>query len=219
MDSIITNLSKPKYWTAERTKAMRVTGFIQPVETEHWRIELKTLTEDDVGLSALRSTFQGHGRFTPPGTYTGLFRRTPSPRGFWEELVMSDTPDELWDHYKAYQQATGRVLINGLGLGCLLKGVLTKPEVTHVDVVEIDQNLIDLVGPYYNDTRTHFYCHDALSIKWPKGTKWDVAWHDIWDNICLDNLETMAQLHRMYGRRAKWQGSWCFEECRRYRDR
>ena len=40
---------------------------------------------------------------------------------------------------------------------------------------------------------------------------WDLSKeekHDIWDDICLDNLETMATLHRKYGRRCDWQGSW-----------
>jgi hypothetical protein len=38
-----------------------------------------------------------------------------------------------------------------------------------------------------------------------------VAWHDVWANICEDNLPLMARLHRRYGRRVNWQGSWSKE--------
>lgn len=47
-----------------------------------------------------------------------------------------------------------------------------------------------------------------LTIKWPTGTYWDVAWYDIWPEITSDNLEGMKRLHRSYGRRVGWQGSW-----------
>jgi hypothetical protein len=50
---------------------------------------------------------------------------------------------------------------------------------------------------------------DALTYKWPVGTRWTVAWHDIWDTICEDNLPDMNRLHRRFGRRVDWQGSWC----------
>jgi hypothetical protein len=34
-----------------------------------------------------------------------------------------------------------------------------------------------------------------------KGKRYDMVWHDIWDDICSDNLEGMAKLHRKYGDR------------------
>jgi hypothetical protein len=34
------------------------------------------------------------------------------------------------------------------------------------------------------------------------------VWHDIWLDLCTDNLEGMGKLHRKYGRRTDWQGSW-----------
>jgi hypothetical protein len=99
----------------------------------------------------------------------------------------------------------------------VLKNILLKPEVTDITVVEISQDLIDLISPYYTDTRISYLCYDALKYRPPKGKRYQMVWHDIWDNICADNLPEMAKLHRKYGRRADWQGSWCKYECQRGR--
>ena len=127
-------------------------------------------------------------------------------------LVMSDTPDEIRDHVGPFYRAKGRVLINGLGLGCLLKGILMNDEVTHVDVVEIDEDIVELMrvsAPWISDPRVTIHIADALTMKWPPNTQWDVVWHDIWDDLNTDDLSTSrAKLHRMYGRRAGWQGAW-----------
>jgi hypothetical protein len=40
------------------------------------------------------------------------------------------------------------------------------------------------------------------------GARFGAIWHDIWDSICEDNLDQMKTLHRRYGRRCDWQGSW-----------
>jgi hypothetical protein len=152
----------------------------------------------------------GGGRGTPPGTYTGLYRRS----GLW----MSDTPDERRDHmkvcYVADRERAERVLVNGLGLGMVVAAFLAMESVSHVDVVEIDADVIALVGPHYEqmaaDVGKTITIHhaDAYTIQWPSGTAWDVAWHDIWRDLCTDNLAQMATLHRRYGRRTQWQGSW-----------
>ena len=175
-----------------------------------WCVEQFTVTEEDEKLERMRAAFSfgSRGRFVPAGTYTKLTRN-----GF---LVMSDTPDEIGDHMYAFHQARGRVLVNGLGLGIFTKMVLNKPEVSRVVVVEIALEVINLVGTHlkkqYGD-RLILVCDDALTWKPPKGAHYDVVWHDIWDDICIDNLESMKRLHRRYGRRCDWQGSWCRERC------
>ena len=126
--------------------------------------------------------------------------------------MMSDTPDEIRDLITPYLQFkepwVSHVLINGLGLGVVLKMALAQPHVQHIDVVEIESDIIKLVAPSYEDTRIHIHEADAFTITWPKGYGWSVAWHDIWPDICTDNLEGMGKLHRRYGRRVQWQGSW-----------
>jgi hypothetical protein len=141
-----------------------------------------------------------HGRGVPPGTYTRLM--------IDGKLVMSDTPDEMNDHWHAIWNAKGSCLINGLGIGMVLKNILLKDIVTDVTVVEINQDLIDLVSPYYKDSRVGIICSDAYEYKPEKGKRYKMVWNDIWNNICSDNLEGMKKLHRKYGRRCDWQGSW-----------
>jgi hypothetical protein len=56
---------------------------------------------------------------------------------------------------------------------------------------------------------------DALTMKWPPHTRWNIAWHDIWPSISRDNLPEMKYLHRSYGHRVLWQGSWSRELIKR----
>lgn len=145
------------------------------------------------------------GRGTPVGEYTAL-RRNGS-------LWMSDTQAEWYDHIDAFyamKRLGGRVLINGLGIGMVVKAALALPNVEHVDVVEIDEDVIKLVGPTYASERCTIHHADAYEQTklWKPGTRWTVAWHDIWLHMCEDNLSEMTKLHRSYGHRTDWQGSW-----------
>lgn len=158
-----------------------------------------TVARDD--LANIRASFTGRG--CEPGDYTALYRNG--------HLWMSDTTAEWRDHLEAYFQIRrrgGRVLVNGLGIGMVVKAALDEPTVEHVDVVEIDPDVIALVGPTYAGDRCTIHQADAYDIRWPTGTRWAVAWHDIWPDLCTDNLAEMARLHRRYGGRTDWQGSW-----------
>lgn len=141
------------------------------------------------------------GRAPKPGTYTRLVHER---RG----VVMSDTTAERRDHYPFVMKAKGHCLINGLGLGMCLAAALNKPEVESVTVVEIDEDVIRLVGPAYKDERVKIIHSSAFEYKPEKDVRFGAVWHDIWDSICEDNLSEMATLHRKYGRRCDWQGSW-----------
>jgi hypothetical protein len=111
---------------------------------------------------------QIHGRGTKPGEYTGLWLD--------DRLWMSDTDAEWFDHleavYKIRRPVTKRVLINGLGLGMVVKAALEQPHVERVDVVELDERVAKLVGPHYaTDPRFHLHVADAYEIGWPAGTR------------------------------------------------
>lgn len=179
-----------------------------------WRIEQFTV-EDGIQLWRLQQT----GRVGPkPGeTYTRLIRDKAY------DPMMSDTPDEIWDLVGVYLALkefwVSHVLINGLGLGVVLKMALAQPHIQHIDVVEIEPDVIKLVAPSYDDPRVQIHQADAYTIAWPKGYGWSLAWHDIWPDICTDNLEGIGKLHRRYGRRTQWQGSWQREYLRYLRRR
>ena len=185
------------------------------MENDSWRVERFEVSEDEARWHAMSTSFTpgSAGRGVPAGTYTKLLRKDPRPNGDVHNvtLVMSDTPAEIADHIGFIRKATGRLLIHGLGIGMCLRAVLAKPDVEHVDVVELSQPLLDLIAPHYQDPRVAFHCGDALTFAFPRGTRWNVVWHDIWDDICTDNWDVMKRLHRRYGRRCDWQGSWSRE--------
>ena len=175
-----------------------------------WRVERFEIDEMGARLANLRMTFQGHGyRAVQPGVFTRLVRGKP-PGG---TTVMSDTRAELMDHYEPISMAAGNVLINGLGLGIVAQACLRKSEVSSVTVIEQSPDVINLVVPHIANDRLAVIRADALTWNPPKGSRYAMVWHDIWDNICSDNLEQMKLLHRRYGRRTDWQGSWCRDEC------
>lgn len=152
------------------------------------------------------------GRAIPPGTYTKLVVGDDPDR---ELLWMSDTPAEKRDHIEAVRAMDAfeakRVLINGLGLGMVLAAALSFDHVEQVDVVEVNPQIIELVGPYYEkDHRVRIHQADAYeqAKRWPTGTRWDVGWSDIWMNISTDDLAGHARLNRSYGRRCDWHGCW-----------
>lgn len=172
----------------------------------NFRVETFTVSPEESLMSSIRRDR------VPPGTYKRLMRdRT---------VVMSNTPMEVRSNRGFVNCAFGSVLINGLGLGMVLGEILKKDNVTKVTVVEKYKEVIQLVGPtFLKDPRVTIIHADALTFKPPAGEKFDVVWHDIWDYITADNLEEMKLLHRKYGRRTQWQGSWEREACEYHKKR
>lgn len=124
------------------------------------------------------------------------------------EVVMEDSSRELRKHLPIWLAAKGRVLVTGLGLGCVVRGLLASPSVEHIDVVELDKDILRVVGEEFKGTRRVSLHHgDALKIDIPGD--WDFAWHDLWvDGSHLQRLH--AQLFLRYRDRAKHQGAWAF---------
>lgn len=170
------------------------------------------------GLENFRLSLDGRG--CQPGWYTRLMRDG--------EIWMSDTTAERRDHFEPAHQirrpGVRRVLIGGLGLGMILRVALLTDGVEHVDVVEIDPDVLALVGPHYlalaaeRGVSLTFHEADLFKIRWDPGTEWDVAWFDIWPDVDTTNLEGMARLRRSYGRRTGWCDCWCRLELVRRRE-
>jgi hypothetical protein len=169
-----------------------------------WKVDHFTIDDNTPGtvIDAL------HGRPIPNGTYTRLT--------CGKTVVMSDTEAEVRDHSEFIRKAYGRCLINGLGIGVVLKAITEKPEVTHVDVVELSDDVIKLVWPVYDGWEKVTLHHaDAYTIQWPKGTVWNCAWHDIWPTICTDNMPEIRKLKSKYAQKVGWQAAWVEDEVRR----
>ena len=174
-------------------------------------------TPDDAASYNIHEYLDGHQTHLVPGEYKRLF--------VGDTLMMSDTPDEVLDHLDVGREFdegiddlvhTGRppesVLILGLGLGVVTTAAL-EAGVENVTVVELSQDVIELVGSQiserYGSERVRFICDDALTIKWPPRTKFDVIWADIWPTIDPDNLPEYATCGRRYRPRARqYYGAW-----------
>jgi hypothetical protein len=168
------------------------------------KVTVKEITEEQANATSLRAILDGGRGRINAGKLTTVY--------IDGRLWMSDTPDEKRDHshvfYRAQRIPNARVVINGLGAGMILGALLKLDNVAHIDVVEIDERIIKHIAPHYDDPRVTIHQGDALAMKWPVGTTWDMAWHDIWLNMSGDNLPEMHKLHRKYGRRTQWQASW-----------
>jgi hypothetical protein len=199
-------------------------------ESGDWRIEKFVVDEQGASFHNLRCKISNGagGRDIDEGTYTRLLRGKGDPRTFGgATVVMSDTPAEIRDHMEFVRIARlhgGHILINGLGLGWVLEAIIDAPKIKTITIIEKSLDVINLVAKHYEDKcpkdKKLWILHgDALNYKTTKGKRYDAVWHDIWDNICSDNLEDMKTLHRKYGRRCDWQGSWCRWECEQQRRR
>jgi spermidine synthase len=77
-------------------------------------------------------------------------------------------------------RAKGRILVTGLGLGCVVRGLLANPAVEHVTCIEKSPDVMKLVAPYMPRDRLTIIQADAL--EWAKFNEdhFDYAWHDLW---------------------------------------
>lgn len=178
-------------------------------ESGDWRVSRFDVNEADASLHNMRESMHRSCRFINPGVYTRLTRHN--------NVIMSDTQAEIQDHREpAIHAHNGRVLVNGLGIGVVLQAVLEEPTVEHLIVIEKSRDVIKLVADHWQKrygNRLTVVHADAFDWKPPKNTRYCVVWHDIWDSITADNLPEMHRLHRKYGRRCDWQGSWCRWMC------
>lgn len=174
-------------------------------QSGNWRVEKYVVTEEAARFEEMRAAIHGCRRYVPAGNYTRLMCGS----GHGSVTVMSDTPDELRDFHMFVYRAHGSILINGLGLGCVVQALLAKPEVTDITVIEKSPDVIALVEPTLRDPRLTVINADAYEWVPPKGRRWNAIWHDIWNDLCTDNLTGMTKLHRKYARRCDYQASWC----------
>ena len=181
-------------------------GFVpfQSLSQGDWSLSAFEVSEAEAKFHNLRCDInRRYAQRISPGRYMQLAHRR---RG----IVMSNTPMEVRTNLEAYRQARGKVLINGLGMGMLLDGILRKPEVESVRVIELDPDVIALVGPRFADNpKCEIIQADAFEYRPARGEVFDYVWHDIWDDISAENIEQMKKLVRQYRKpRALAQGVW-----------
>ena len=125
---------------------------------------------------------------------------------------MHDVPHELKTHLNFMLRAKGKVLINGLGLGCVVRGCLKNPSVEHITVVERSTDVLKLVEPYMPKTRRlRIVKADALRYAEQTREKFDCAWNDLWNDedkeepaLALIHADLMVRLRH----KVQFQGAW-----------
>ena len=192
----------------------KVTGECPEGESGDVTIEQFDFSEEQAKWAELHNMIHGRIGVALAGRYTRL-----SIDG---TLMMTDTPDEIRDHMgviaRTARVETRSVLVAGLGLGVVVRGILMNRQVEKVVVLEESGDVIELVASRWLTGlfpgRIKVIECDALSYRPGRGERYDVAWFDIWPTICGDHWPEMVALHRRWARRVDWYGSWRRREMR-----
>ena len=146
------------------------------------------------------------------GWATALYRITEGTMHTKGELVMIDHRFELEKHLEFVRTAHGRVLVTGLGLGCVVRGLLAQPDVTDITVIERDISVLKLVAHTLPGSVQIIHA-DVFGWLTDSTDHFDCAWHDLWSNP--DDKEEPLQLSHAklicnLSNRVQYQGAWAF---------
>ena len=176
-------------------------------------IDRFTVGEDDIPTNLYIAKRNNAPALVNPGVYTRLSEMDHFGHS---RLWMVDTPTEIEDHMECITHIEslkhGKILINGLGLGLVLKAAIQAGTVDEITVVEIDMDIIKLVEQHYqrmarkHGVKLHIIHGNAMTQD--PIPVYDVVWHDIWQRAEPSNASSMAKLHNIYADHAVWQGSW-----------
>lgn len=195
-------------------RAMRANN-IPAAKSGLWEVSKLTLTRSSVH----RLEHSDELINMPPGRYTFLRRLTSATinRLYPGEVVMEDSRHELSTHLEFVRQAHGRVLIGGLGLGCVIRGLLRSPVVEHITCIENSPDVLRLVAPYMPKRRLTIVEADMLAWSRTNAEKFDCGWYDLWTNTeagepHLDLWHTEIITNLTKSRTVKRQGAWAFNK-------
>lgn len=182
--------------------AARVPDGLEPQSFGLWDIRRMTMTNPYHRVQAGFDTVTFLQRWTDSTMHLGA-----------GETVMEDSEPEMRRHLPIWMIAHGRVLVTGLGLGCVVRGLLASSAVTEVDVVEIDRDIARVVGAEFaGNPRVNLHVADAL--EWQIGDrKWDFAWHDIWSDTDAGKPHLQVLHSKLIARfhpHVAHQGAWAF---------
>ncbi len=208
-----------------------------------WKIEHFEVDKKAASFGTIRAIAGGTGRSVPEGRYTGLYRgqsliMSDTPDEIRDHMIVVHEARRRGGHVLINGLGLGMVTAAVLKVelqcqSCMQYPDLGRCDCTHVSgevnfqyaadkvtVIEKSADVIALVAPTLKTrfgSRLEIIEADAFEFKPRKGQRFSVVWHDVWNNLCTDNLEGMGTLHRKYGRRCDWQGSWGRELLHCYR--
>lgn len=185
----------------------RYRAHVTPDTFGHWTIRRITVHPGD----DLFDTCAIHGAPCAAGTYNVLEHH-------YDGTVMTDAPSETAGMIAFTEQARGRVLVSGLGLGILPAYLLHHAPVTRIDVIENRASLICMLDNnpgaqhWIRDPRLRIHHGDTHTIEL-RG-EWDYAFHSIWGLPHARNLHGMRRLTTRWATQAREQHCWEEAECR-----
>jgi hypothetical protein len=199
-----------------------------------WSIEHFEVGNQDAAFERIRMVVTGSGRGVPEGKYTmlkcgGTTIMSDTPDEIRDHMGAIAEAERRGGHVLINGLGLGMVAATILNAelhcpecngyphrgGCTCEHIAGERNIQYavdkVTVIENSPDVIALVGPTLTErygARLEIIEADAFTYQPPKGMKYSVVWHDIWPDLCEDNLKTMGTLHRRYGKRCDWQGSW-----------
>jgi len=113
--------------------------------------------------------------------------------------IMSNTSMEKRTNREIINKANGDVFIAGLGIGLIILPIQEKYNVKSITILEKYPEVIELVGKQLpiND-KVKIIQGDVFEYEFPKGTKFDTIYFDIWSYISSDQYEEMKILKKKY---------------------
>lgn len=192
--------------------AARVPQSLKPQTFGPWNIERwdgeairkRKLTANQQLLLELALSLTGF----PTYTLLRRFSWATMHLGDGMDIVMEDSRQELRKHLPIWLNAKGSVLVTGLGLGCVVRGLLASRDVDHVTVVEIDKQVLRVVGHEFKTNKRVELIHgDALMVNL-RGRKFDFAWHDLWTDGDQHLQILHARLIVKFSKICRAQGAW-----------
>lgn len=173
---------------------------VLPQQSGEWTLDIVKLTEAQVRRAHMHAMYDREGF-----AYLDRFLKADYPyvvlkkgRTVW----MSNTPLETFTNQEFLHQAKGKVFIAGLGIGLLITPLLEDPEVTSIDVVEIEPEVIEVWNKASADLDTSkLTIHQGNAFKpgeFLGDVKFNSLYFDIWSTVCSDNYPETKELYKLY---------------------
>ena len=95
--------------------------------------------------------------------------------------IMQDSEAEYNEHQWLWDNATGDVLVGGLGIGMIHQPLIDNPNVTSVTIIELEQDVVDLVWEHCaKDDSFTLVVADFETWIPPEDSSFDTVWADTW---------------------------------------
>ena len=125
-------------------------------------------------------------------------------------------PYGIKDNEEFIKKSNGDVLIGGLGLGLIVINIQDKEDINSITIIEKSKEVIELITSQIKFNNKVKIIHgDIFKNKFPRGTKFDTLYFDIWPYINSDVFEEMLQVEKLYKRclRSKKENPRAFMTC------